>query len=239
MHPLLASAHVAPPPTTAAPPQPASCGSPASASASASAAEADAARPARTIVVGSARMDRVARPGTLCWYCAHPSTNAPMLPMPLAYDPKTDVFRVTGSFCGFSCMKSYNFDRGDYLKHVNAINISLFAKRCTGKIQRIHLAPPRQALRAFGGSMSIEEFRGDTRSWSILPPKMVTADVVIQEQRACGRKPAKAQNLAASVDFKDVLVKNETLKLRRPKPMQTTRNALDRTMGINQLLMSV
>lgn len=224
MHPLLAAAHVAPP---AAAPQ-----------SDAPRAAENAEKPPKTIVVGSARMDRAARPGSLCWYCAHPS-DAPMLPMPVAYDPRTDVFRVTGSFCGFSCMKSYNFDRDNYLKHVNAINISLFAKRCTGQIQRIHLAPPRQALRAFGGTMSIEEFRGDARTWAVLPPKMVTADVVIQEQRACGRKPAKAQNLGASVDFKDVLVKNETLKLRRPKPMQTTRNALDRTMGINQLLMSI
>lgn len=228
MHALLLAESVCPPPAAAT----------AEAPPAAAAALQTAAKP-RTIVVGSARMDRPARPGSLCWYCAHPAER--MLPMPVGYDPRTDVFRVMGSFCGFPCMKSFNLERDSYLKHVNASTISLFAKRCTGGAKRIRLAPPRAALRAFGGSLSIEEFRDEGGpDWAVPPPKQVSADVVIQEQRACGgRKPAKAVNLAASVDFKDVAVKNETLKLRRPKPMQTTRNALDRAMGINQLLMSV
>ncbi len=198
----------------------------------------DAAPPARprAIVVGSARMDKPARGGSLCWYCAHPAER--MMPMPIAYDPRTDVFHVMGSFCGFGCMKAYNFERNSYMKHVNATTISLFARRCTGQLRRIRPAPPRCALRAFGGTMSIDEFRGSEACWTVVPPKMVSADVVIAEQRASGRRPAKAVNLGASVDFKDVAVKNETLKLRRPKPMQTTRNALDRAMGINQLLMT-
>lgn len=186
------------------------------------------------IVVGSARMDRPPRGGTLCWYCAHPFEGR-AYPMPIKYDDRRDLFYVTGAFCGFPCMKRFNSERDSYLKHTNATTISLFVKRCLGRVTPVRSAPPRCALAAFGGTMSIAQFRGATQNWQIVPPKMVSVDTVVEHQRNSRVKP-KPANLTTAVDFKDVQVKNETLKLRRHKPLQKDRNALERTMGINQLL---
>lgn len=197
-------------------------------------AQAAAPAPEPIIVVGAARMDRPPRGGTLCWYCAH-AFEGRAYPMPIKYDDKRDLFYVTGAFCGFPCMKRFNSERDSYLKHTNATTISLFVKRCLGRVTPVRSAPPRCALAAFGGTMSIAQFRGATENWQIVPPKMVSVDTVVAEQRSCRVKP-KAANLATAVDFKDVQVKNETLKLRRHKPLQKDRNALERTMGINQLL---
>ena len=191
-------------------------------------------QPDTVIVVGSARMDRPPRAGTLCWYCAHPFEGR-AYPMPIKYDDRRDLFYVTGAFCGFPCMKRFNSERDSYLKNVNATTISLFVKRCLGRVTPVRSAPPRCALAAFGGTMSIAQFRGATQNWQIVPPKMVSVDTVVEHQRNSRVKP-KAANLATAVDFKDVQVKNETLKLRRHKPLQKDRNALERTMGINQLL---
>ena len=98
--------------------------------------------------------------GELCWYCCHPPpAGTDPIPMPIDYDPGSDAFKVTGTFCSFPCVRAYNFARNTYKKDVNAINIALFAFRYFGKVVRIVPAPHRERLRAFGGDMTIERFR--------------------------------------------------------------------------------
>ena len=79
--------------------------------------------------------------------------------MPIEHDERTDVFTVVGAFCSFACMKAYNSGRKSSRKDVNYLNISLFARRFYGKCVRIPPALPKTNLAAFGGTMSIEEFR--------------------------------------------------------------------------------
>jgi hypothetical protein len=189
--------------------------------------------------------DWPARSDQWCWYCCHPFEGAP-LPMPIKYDDKRMIFHVMGTFCSWACMKSYNLDSSSYMKSVNANNITLFHKRCTGRLTGIRAAPPRQALRVFGGSMGIEEFRaasGQRLEFLVLPPRMIVHHHAIQEMRvgeggdgvAAARHRRPAPDLATVVSFKDVATKNETLRLKRPKPLQNNRNLLERTMGIGAL----
>lgn len=174
-----------------------------------------------------------------CWYCCHPF-DTPPLPMPIGYDDKRDLFHVQGVFCGWACMKAHNLESASYLKSANANNITLFRKRCTGALRGIKPAPPRQALRVFGGSMSIDEFReasGKQLEYAVLPPRMIVHHHAIQETDTSQRlKRAVKPDLAAVVNFKDVHTKNETLRLKRPKPLQNNKNLLERTMGINAVV---
>lgn len=96
--------------------------------------------------------------GELCWHCCHPF-DWQGLPMPIAYDQRRDAFTVIGNFCGIGCMKAYNGTRLSNTKDINYTNITLFAKRCFGKSVSVPTAPPRSSLAAFGGTMTIEEFR--------------------------------------------------------------------------------
>lgn len=82
--------------------------------------------------------------------------------MPIDYNSKRDAFTVIGNFCGVGCMKAYNGTRISHTKEVNYTNISLFAKRCFGRLVDVKPAPPRSSLLAFGGTMTIEEFRAKT-----------------------------------------------------------------------------
>lgn len=162
--------------------------------------------------------------------------------MPIKYDDRQDVFHVTGTFCSWACMKAFNWESSSYLKSVNANLITLFHRRCTGTLRHIRPAPPKQALAVFGGTMSIEEFRRAPENpveYAVLPPRMIVHHHAIQETRLSvaddtGRAEKK-QNLDTVVCFKDVPTKNETLRLKRPKPLQHNRNLLERTMGINAL----
>lgn len=181
------------------------------------------------------RSDWPARTDVWCWYCCHPFDTQP-LPMPTKYDDRRDIFHVTGTFCSWPCMKAANGQSNSYLKNVNAMNISLFYKRCTGKLGHVRIAPPRLMLRAFGGTMSIEDFRGASESFHLLPAKMIVHHAAVEETSAKAKH--KPCNLAESVNFKDVSAKNETLRLKRPKPLQGSKNTLERAMGINALMMA-
>lgn len=176
-----------------------------------------------------------------CWHCCHPFGGQP-LPLPVRYDDRRDVFHVAGTFCSWSCMKAYNWESASYMKPVIINNITLFHKRCTGVLRGIRTAPPRQALRVFGGHMSIEEFRAAAdlpTDYTLVPRNVIPHDRAIEErvtQRAVN-EAAKARDrpppdLKAEVDFQNVSTKNETLRLKRPKPLHTSRNLLERTMGL-------
>ena len=167
----------------------------------------------------------------LCWHCCHAFSGQP-LPMPIRYNERTDVFHVAGTFCSWACMKAYNLDGGTgYMKHVNATYITMFHKRCTGKLHGIRAAPPRVALQAFGGSMTLEEFRGCDKNLMVLPPKMIMHRPVVQEIPSRLRERPSAAQLQDTVSFKDSTAQNDMLRLRRPKPL-TAHNMLEKTMGV-------
>lgn len=178
----------------------------------------------------------------LCWHCCHPF-DGPPLPLPVAHDEKRDEFRVMGCFCSWACMKTYNGADASYLKHARASLITLFRKRATGMLGRLdndrrlvgHVvaAPPRAMLKAFGGTMTIEEFRaasGEGKAYRFLPPKLVLHDHLVEERHVAAT-PKPAADLAASVTFAKSAQKNETLKLKRSKPL-AAHNMLERTMGL-------
>lgn len=199
-------------------------------------------------VVGGCEGDWPASTDQWCWHCCHPFQGQP-LPMPIGYDDRRKVFHVTGTFCGWACMKAHNMASSSYMKSIHANHISLFHWRCTGKLRGIRCAPPRQALRVFGGRMSIQEFRdaGNTDvEYCLLPPRMVLHEHVVHEQKMSSRRSWQTAtnkravpDLAQVVSFKDVNTKNETLRLKRSKPLQSNRNLLERTMGIGALVQTL
>jgi hypothetical protein len=169
-----------------------------------------------------------------CWHCCHPFDTQP-LPMPIKYDDRRDMFVVTGVFCSWSCMKTYNLESANYMKNVISMFIRMFIKRCTGSTAPVQPAPPRIKLRVFGGSMSIKEFRAASSSgtFRVLPPKMIVYDPFVEHEVVVPRSRQKQCNRDDTVSFKDVRARNETLRLKRPKPLQNNKNALERTIGIN------
>lgn len=148
------------------------------------------------------------------------------------------MYRVMGTFCSWACMKAFNLESKSYLQSVTANIITLFHRRCTGHLRGVRPAPPRIALAVFGGTMSIEEFRAASQNpveHVVLPPRMVEHEVVVVQREAAKQQRPAAKpppDLGAVVDFKNVSTKNETLRLKRPKPATPSRNLLEHAMGL-------
>lgn len=111
-----------------------------------------------------------------CWFCCHPFDNVPaLLPRLL----KSNVFEFTGNFCSWNCVKAYAISL-DNRKPKGVEYIGIFAYLTVHRPQYCHVPvrfahPPDcqclyrhhgvvlpkspRDLQAFGGNLSITEFR--------------------------------------------------------------------------------
>jgi len=177
-----------------------------------------------------------------CWWCCHPFDTNP-LPMPMKYDEIRDVFTVRGFFCSWSCMKAYNYEHTGYRSGIVNGWIGMLRRRSSSEgttAMSIKCAPPRQALRVFGGNLSIEEFRKTKQSYVILPSNMIheTPNLVVAQDpnKKTAKSVAAANNVA--IDFDNVKAKTEPLRLKRTKPTANHKNTLEKTLGINFFISS-
>lgn len=169
---------------------------------------------------------------TLCWQCCH-KFDTPPLPMPVAYDDRTDRFQVTGSFCSWNCMMAYN---RDYNKSIlnrgpGALAINLMYKRMTGSTSFVTPAPPRCTLKAFGGYMDIDAYRSSSASrvLSMNTVSCVSSPQVVHERKVSEGRRILSSKITGSDDATnqptdlhrtsdDPAPKyGDTLRLRRPR----------------------
>lgn len=92
-----------------------------------------------------------------CWWCTEKFTCRPCC---LPKYKLNDTFYATGVFCSPECTAAYNFDNtknNDVWEQYSLLNLlykSLYK-------ENIPQAPPRELLKKFGGSLTIEQFRGN------------------------------------------------------------------------------
>ena len=103
-----------------------------------------------------------------CLNCCH-AFEGPPAGMPVRYDDKTDTFQLWGNFCSFSCCKRYildsrRSDRGHLVDNLALLTIkahkeNVRMRAAPKRYAGIPTAPPKTALRMFGGGLTIEDFR--------------------------------------------------------------------------------
>ncbi len=174
----------------------------------------------------------------LCWHCCHPF-DGPKLQFPVSHDDRTNRFRVVGAFCSWECVKAYNRDTFTrHMSSINSVNIRYYYKQVTGKCDTIRSAPPRVALKAFGGHLTIEEFRkcrDSGLSYELDVTRMVP--IVSHTDHTVAIEPKVQHAAAKPVDFADAVCKSDNLRLKRPKPLaHAGRNTLERVLGLNSLI---
>lgn len=111
-----------------------------------------------------------------CWWCCHKFDSLP-IGMPVDYHTKNKKFRVKGVFCSFACMCAY---RDIYAKksETNSLVSYLYTKLTAEPVGTIiQRAPPREALKMFGGELTIEEFRNSTTESKLY--KMVEYPMIV------------------------------------------------------------
>lgn len=166
-----------------------------------------------------------------CWWCCHPF-DGPELHLPFKYDERRKQFRTFGSFCSWSCMKAYNVDTGKARYGEIQMFITLMRKHVYDQIIPCPIAPKRQCLDVFGGTMTIEEFRG------CKDPPMVRFPNEIQTGCSFSGQDTKLAKFETDEQKLRVIQnasgQTESLKLRRTKPLKRSESALERSLGITR-----
>lgn len=180
----------------------------------------------------------------LCWNCCHGFSTRPV-PLPVKYDDRRDAFHVMGNFCSWGCAKAYtrDYNRTIHGRGSQAMAIALLRKRLTGSSQPLVAAPPRIVLKAFGGYMTIDEYRhladAAESSWNLAPPRLITYAQVVHDRKQSEhqrRSRAKTVDLTTQIDLGPSPSSSghavESLKLKRPKPAKKTSNMLEIALGL-------
>jgi hypothetical protein len=119
-------------------------------------------------------------------------------------------------------MKAYNIDKsgpryGEYQSF-----ITLMRKHVYGKIDPCRVAPKRQCLKVFGGTMDIEQFRAGKDPPMVNMPNEMHMICITE----------------TNINTVDVVPKGvtstDTLKLKREKPLKRAESSLEKSLGIKR-----
>ena len=191
-------------------------------------------------------MDQSPKESLLCFWCVHPLPQLPCIHLPVRYNDKTKVFRTTGNFCSWQCAKAYAIDMGTSRAGEIQSFLALMRKQTFGKYIPLWPAPKREALACFGGTMTIEEFRG--YGGYVEPPrvhypfeKMYIVEIgttgggttagssatagIVQSSAGSGSRLRAIENSSAEGD---------TLRLKRNKPLVRAESKLESALGIKR-----
>jgi len=105
----------------------------------------------------------------LCWWCCH-DIPGDQMPLHMPYKFEKDKFYTCGQFCSWPCVKAFNIFSGRSQIGLVCDLITQYRFKVTGKISSVNAAPPRFALEAFGGTMTIDEFRTGGKKVTVRTP---------------------------------------------------------------------
>lgn len=158
--------------------------------------------------------------GTHCWWCVHPLGDAHPLHLPIKYDDRLDMFTTTGEFCSWACMKTFALDMNMARSGEIQSLIAMMRLKALGKYVVLKAAPKRQALKIFGGPLTIEEFRQSSHQ---------EARVYVPYEKYIAPSVE-----AVSVTSVNEPSSDEPLKLKREKPLKRTASKLESALGITR-----
>ena len=163
---------------------------------------------------------------SVCWWCCHSIEGAP-LQMPYSYDNLRDSFATAGYFCSWSCVKAYAIDNhgtGEISGNIGLLRKKMFGTKISETIKK---APRRQQLQMFGGDMTIEEFRENCTKNDIVQNRNEVKTSEIPTRVV----PIISNNKKLD-EIKNASGSNDTLRLKRQKPLKREENNLVSTLGL-------
>jgi len=156
--------------------------------------------------------------------------------MPFKYDELRQKFSTLGIFCSWPCMKAYNIDKSGPKYGEYQMYISLMRKHVYGKTEACRMAPKRQCLKVFGGTMDIEQFRaGKDPPFIRMPNEAYMICLPTVEQGVLSHTKTSTVSLNNKMDaVMNSSGKSEQLKLKRAKPLQREESSLEKSLGIKR-----
>jgi len=180
--------------------------------------------------------------GLVCWWCVHGLPQRPCIHLPIKYDDRLNRFTTVGNFCSWQCAKAYALDTNSAKSGEVQSFLAMMRLRAFGKFVPLWPAPKRQFLKCFGGTMTIEEFRG--YGGLVEPPQLYfpvekqlhpVFNNSITESTVSGLvTPSGAQDASRLKAIENSSGQQETLKLKRSKPLARAASKLESTLGITR-----
>ena len=117
-----------------------------------------------------------------CWHCSCKIEDN-VCGIPEKYEKGT--FYMKGMFCSFNCALTFNYDYSQVNDNViqeREALIRMIYRNITGKSDsELHYAPPREALKMFGGYMTHEEFHRNRNIVNVIYQPLEPIDYFIEE----------------------------------------------------------
>ena len=180
--------------------------------------------------------------GLICWWCVHALPQRPCIHLPVRYDEKLNRFTTLGNFCSWQCAKSYALDMNSSKSGEIQSFLSMMRMRAFGKFVPLWPAPKRQFLACFGGTLSIEEFR--SYGGLVEPPQLYfpfenQLHPVFNDSKneLSIRAPVISSGLQTTTRLAAIensTGQQETLKLKRAKPLARAASKLESSLGITR-----
>lgn len=178
--------------------------------------------------------------GLICWWCVHALPQKPCIHLPVRYDDKLDRFTTIGNFCSWQCAKAYALDMNTAKSGETQSFLALMRLKAFGKHISLWPAPKRQFLKCFGGTMTIEEFR--SYGGQVEPPQLyfpieknvriVFSNAPVEPATQGGAASWHSTDTTRLKAIENSTGQQETLKLKRNKPLARTASKLESTLGI-------
>lgn len=163
-----------------------------------------------------------------CYWCCH-SFATPPFGIPVKYVHQK--FHVYGCFCSLECAAAHNLSNTEIMDDVWERNqlINILSRRIGGP-NIVKAAPPRLALKMFGGYLSIEEFRDFCNSSKLINinfPPMMTLTQQVEEINE-----SDLNNEYKYIPVDTDRINKFKLKLKRSKPPTHMKNTLDNVVKV-------
>lgn len=177
--------------------------------------------------------------GLICWWCVHALPQKPCIHLPIKYDDRLDRFTTTGNFCSWQCAKAYALDMNTAKSGEIQSFLAIMRRKAFGRHVPLWPAPKRQFLKCFGGIMTIEEFR--SYGGLVEPPQLhfpIENQVQPIFSNTSTETAARTAGSSQTVDtgrlraIENASGQQDTLKLKRNKPLARTASKLESTLGI-------
>jgi len=128
------------------------------------------------------KSDWAAPTGIACFHCCH-SFETPPVPIPTSYDAHNKTFSVKGCYCSLACAKRAILQT--FSVSASSTALALLKKMAIEVYDfpfPFPSAPPREALRMFGGHLDIDAFRSSAREHAVHTTPFVNSYLVIEEK---------------------------------------------------------
>jgi hypothetical protein len=122
-----------------------------------------------------------------CWHDCH-SFDGPTIRLPIKYNGET--FTTEGQFCSYACAKAWARNERRHTNKYEGLISMMYRRHLVntrgenGNVFLVPTAPPRSALKAFGGTMTITEFRQKSdqgEQFESLPPNQIPVNSLYAE----------------------------------------------------------